>query len=276
MDGAETIARAFVVARRAATPVPDYPGTRPTTLAGAYAVQDRAIALRGGAVAGWKVGRVPAPYLEQLSVPRLAGPIFADQIRTASEAAAALPVIAGGFAAVEAEYLLRIGRAPAAGTTRLSLEDAVELVDAVHVGFEIASSPYPGINADGPLVTISDFGNHNALLIGPPVPDWRSRGFEDWAVATEIDGASVGEASARTMLDGPFGAVAFLVESLAARGLTLLPGQWISSGAVTGVHPVAVGARVAARFGELRVSGTIDAATRQESMSETKHGEWTG
>ncbi|MFV0624364.1 2-keto-4-pentenoate hydratase [Sphingomonas sp. ac-8] len=275
MDGAETIARAFVEARRAATPVADYPGARPTTLADAYAVQDRAIALRGGAVAGWKVGRVPAPYLEQLGVPRLAGPIFSDQIRTAADAAAALPVIAGGFAAVEAEYLLRIGSTPAPGTT-LTAEQAVDLVDAVHVGFEIASSPYAGINADGPLVTISDFGNHNALRVGAPVPDWRSRAFEDWQVSTHVDGACVGGAQARTMLDGPFGAVAFLVESLARRGLTLLPGQWISSGAVTGVHPVAVGAQVEARFGELRVSGTIEAAARQESMSETKHGEWTG
>jgi 2-keto-4-pentenoate hydratase len=276
MGGEATVARAFVEARRAATPLSSYPGTPPTSLAGAYAVQDQAIGLRGGAVAGWKVGRVPAPYLEQLGVPRLAGPIFADQIQTAGDGPAALPVIAGGFAAVEAEYLLRIGRAPAAGTTRLSLEEALELVDAVHVGFEVASSPYAGINADGPLVTISDFGNHNALVVGAPVPDWRSCAFEGWTVSTEVNGDCVGAASARTMLDGPFGAVAFLVESLGARGRTLEPGQWISSGAVTGVHQVAVGARVEARFGELRVSGTIEAAARQESMSETKHGERTG
>lgn len=276
MSGGETVARAFVEARRAAAPLGSYPGERPTSLAAAYAVQDHAIGLHGGAVVGWKVGRVPAPYLEQLGVPRLAGPIFADQVRTAGGASTALPVIAGGFAAVEAEFLLRIGRTPAAGTTQLSLEDAVALVDAVHVGFEIASSPYAGINADGPLVTISDFGNHNALVIGAAVPDWQSRSFEDWTVSTHVDGDCVGDASARTMLDGPFGAIAFLVESLGARGRTLEPGQWISSGAVTGVHEVAVGARAEARFGDLRVSGTTEAAARQESMSETKHGERTG
>jgi 2-keto-4-pentenoate hydratase len=266
MSGQEAIARAFVEARRAGTPLADYPGVRPISLTAAYGVQDQAIALRGGAVAGWKVGRVPAPYSDELGVPRLAGPIFGDQIQGAGDIAGddavALPVIAGGFAAVEAEYLLRIGRSPTPGTQRISLEEAIDLVDAVHVGFEIASSPYAGINADGPLVTISDFGNHNALLIGAPVADWSSRAFEDWQVATFVDGACVGEASARTMLDGPFGAVAFLVESLGARGRTLEPGQWVSSGAVTGVHQVAVGARVEARFGDLRVSGTIEAATR--------------
>ena len=276
MSGEEAIAQAFVEARRAGAALPAYPGVRPTSLAAAYGVQDHAIALRGGAVAGWKVGRVPAPYNDELSVPRLAGPIFADQIERAGEGRVALPVIADGFAAVEAEYLLRIGRSPRAGTARISLEEAVDLVDAVHVGFEIASSPYAGINADGPLVTISDFGNHNALLIGAPVAEWSSRAFEDWQVTTFVDDICVGEASARTMLDGPFGAVAFLVESLALRGRTLEPGQWVSSGAVTGVHQVAVGARVEARFGTLRVSGTIEAAARQESMSETKHGERTG
>lgn len=276
MSGEEAIARAFVEARRAGAALPTYPGGRPTSLGTAYGVQDHAISLRGGAVAGWKVGRVPAPHSDTLGVPRLAGPIFADQIQNAGDDPAVLPVIAGGFAAVEAEYLLRIGRSPRRGTQRISLEEAVDLVDAVHVGFEIASSPYAGINADGPLVTISDFGNHNALLIGAPVVDWSSRAFEDWQVATFVDGTCVGEASARTMLDGPFGAVAFLVESLAARGRTLEPGQWVSSGAVTGVHQVAVGARVEARFGTLRVSGTIEAAARQESMSETKYGERTG
>ena len=281
MSGDEAVARAFVEARRAGMPLAAYPGTPPTTLADAYRIQDRAISLRGGVIAGWKVGRVPAPYSGALGVPRLAGPIFADQIRSAGSDgkadAGALPVIPGGFGAVEAEYLLRIGRSPRPGSRRISLDEAVELVDAVHVGFEIASSPYAGINADGPLVTISDFGNHNALLIGAPVAEWSNRAFEDWNVATFVDGTCVGEASARTMLDGPFGAVAFLVESLGARGRTLEPGQWVSSGAVTGVHPVAVGARVEARFGDLRVSGTVDAAARQESMSvERKHGERTG
>jgi 2-keto-4-pentenoate hydratase len=37
---------------------------------------------------------------------------------------------------------------------------------------------------------------------------------------------------------------------MAGRGIALAPGQWISSGAVTGVHPVRPGQTVEAQFRE--------------------------
>ncbi len=37
---------------------------------------------------------------------------------------------------------------------------------------------------------------------------------------------------------------------MARRGIALQPGQWISSGAVTGVHDARPGQTVEARFGE--------------------------
>lgn len=259
MDNKDRIARTFVAARRGAYGVSEYPGTRPETLDGAYAIQDRAIEIDGRSVAGWKVGRIPAPLDGVLGTNRLAGPIFADQLHDAADTAT-LPVIADGFAAGEAEFCIRIGRAPPPGRTGLTLDEALELVDAVHIGVEIASSPYVHINRDGPLVTISDFGNNLGLLIGNPVPDWQELGFLDWPIVSRIDGAVVGQATARAMLDGPLGAVAFLVDCLSARGLALAPGQWVSSGAVTGVHAVRPGQRFEADFGDMQVSCAIEAA----------------
>lgn len=275
MGSHNRIARAFVEARHASRALPDYPGDRPTTLSDAYAIQDQAIALDGRAIVGWKVGRINAPTDAELGTNRLAGPIFADQLylQPGDGVPATLPIIRDGFAAAEAEYCVRIGRSPAAGSTELTIEEVLDLVDAVHIGIEIASSPYPRINIDGPLVTISDFGNNFGLLIGDAVPDWRSLAFLDWPVESRIDDQSVGQATARAMLDGPIGAVAFLIASLAERGIALQPGQWVSSGAVTGVHPVLPGNAFVATFGELRTGCTIDAATAQEKMQlETGHG----
>lgn len=257
MDNRDRIARAFVSARQQAAGLSPYPGERPETLGDAYAIQDRAIAFDARAVAGWKVGKINPPLDGRLGTNRLAGPIFADQVVGAETDR--LPVIADGFAAAEAEYCVRIGRS-SAGRSRLTLDEALELVDAVHIGIEIASSPYAGINADGPLVTISDFGNNFGLLVGEEVPGWRELSFLDWPVESRIDDAVVGSATARSMLDGPIGAVAFLVDSLAARGLTLEPGQWVSSGAVTGVHPIAPGQRFVATFGDMQVACAIEAA----------------
>ena len=75
---------------------------------------------------------------------------------------------------------------------------------------------------------------------------------EQSLIAYPIDsyGERIGAATAETMLDGPVGAVRFLLELMAARGIALQAGQWVSSGAVTGVHPVKPGDLVECRFGE--------------------------
>ena len=267
MGNRDRIAQAFVTARRQAAGLSPYPGDAPTTLADAYAIQERAIEIDGRRVAGWKVGRINAPLDGVLGANRLAGPIFADQI--VGREARDMAVIADGFAAAEAEYCVRIGRAPEPGRTGLSLDEALALVDAVHVGVEIASSPYAGINADGPLVTISDYGNNFGLLIGDEVPGWRNLGFLDWPVESRIDDAVVGSATARTMLDGPIGAVAFLVDCLAERGVALTPGSWVSSGAVTGVHQIRPGQRFEADFGVLHVACGIVAASGESDAART-------
>lgn len=240
-------ARAFVEARRDGHALPDYPGAIPPDLAAAYRVQDAALGLAQGDVAGWKVGRINPPVD---GIDRLSGPIFADSVFDATDADLPMPIFADGFGAAEAEFLIRIGTAPDPAKTHYTMEEARDLIDAVHVGIEIASSPFPGINDLGPTVTISDFGNNNGLVVGAAIPDWRAADVNAWPIALLINGETIGAATAAAMLDGPFGAARFLFEHMAQRGIALRPGQWISTGAVTGVHPVAVGDRVEARFAD--------------------------
>ncbi|MCU6454280.1 2-keto-4-pentenoate hydratase [Sphingomonas sp. A2-49] len=251
------IAHAFVAARRDGHALPDYPGAIPPDLATAYRVQDAALGLATGKVAGWKVGRINPPID---GIDRLSGPIFADTVFEATDGDLPMPVFADGFGAAEAEFLIRIAAAPDPAKMRYTMDEARDLIDAVHVGIEIASSPFPGINTHGATVTISDFGNNNGLVVGDAIADWRDVDLNRWPVTLEINGAPIGAATAATMLDGPIGAARFLFEHMAARGIALQPGQWISSGAVTGVHPVAVGDRVVATFdGRYTVGCTIEA-----------------
>ena len=279
-DEARRIANAFVAARREARPLSSYPGALPRSLDEAYRVQDRALALGAGAIGGWKVGRIMPPASGTVGSDRLAGPIFADSIllSRAGEKPVAMSVFEGGFGAAEAEFLLRVGAAPPSGKTEFSLDDAAALIDAVHLGIEIASSPLASINDLGPAVTISDFGNNNGLVVGEPIPDWRSLAFAGWRVSLMVDGVEAGSGQASAMPDGPLGAARFLFELLGRRGIAVAPGQWISSGAVTGVHPVAPGAFVEAVFdGTHRVSCTIEAATaKEDDRGELKDGRSTG
>ncbi len=256
-DNSTRIARSFVDARKAGAALPDFPGTMPTALSEAYEVQDIAIGLAHGQVAGWKVGRINPPLG---GIDRLAGPIFADQVVVANGAEISMGVFDGGFGAAEAEFLLRVGALPDPAKTTYTMDEARALIDAVHVGIEIASSPFPGINEHGPTVTIADFGNNNGLIVGDAIEGWQDADLNSWRVELSINGEQAGSGTTADMLDGPFGAARFLFEALAARGIALTPGQWISTGAVTGVHPVRIGDTVEARFdGRLTVECTIKA-----------------
>ncbi len=243
-----TVARAFVNARREGRSLPVYPGPVPVDLAAAYRIQDLALALDGRAVAGWKVGRIPDPDVAQLGANRLAGPILAGTVVEAvATHEAAMPAFSGGFIAVEAEFMLRL-RVPAHASAPLDDAAAQEWIDDVRIGIEIASSPYPGINDDGPCVTVSDFGNNAGALLGSAVRDWRARDLQAIEVSTEIAGREAGRATAANMLDGPYGALRFLLDHCGRRGIAPQSGWWISSGAVTGVHAAAVGDRAVVKF----------------------------
>ena len=255
---ARRIAEALVAARRDGRALPDYPGRLPTDLDQGYAVQDAAIELMGQRIGGWKVGRINPPID---GTARLVGPIFVDRIVVPSTNRVEMSTFFGGFGAAEAEFLLRVGAMPPAGKTCFTRDEAKALIDAVHVGIEVASSPFPGINSHGAPVTVSDFGNNNGLVIGAPIADWRDESFESWPVELAINGEVAGCGQAVDMLDGAIGAARFLFGALAERGIALEPGQWISSGAVTGVHPVSAGDAIEARFdGRMVVTCTIAAA----------------
>lgn len=264
---AAEIADRFLAARRAAGGLSGYPGDMPSSLDEAYAVQDAAIAAWNKPVVGWKVGRVPPPHAARFGADRIAGPIFSSRLAQLGGGEVEMAVFDRGFAAAEAEFLLRIGRTPDPAQTRFTLEDAAALIDAVHVGIEIASSPLGTINDLGPVAIVSDFGNNNGLVVGAAIPDWRSSNFETWPVATRVDGVSVGGGAANTFPDGALGSARFLFELMARRGIALEPGLWISSGAITGVHGAKPGQSVEVVFdGSMQVRCRLVAAKPETAV----------
>jgi 2-keto-4-pentenoate hydratase len=260
IDSLGEIAHAFVSARRDARGLCGYPGTIPADLDTAYAIQDAALAMDGRPVAGWKLGRIQPPFDRQFGANRLAGPIFAETVIHGDDAD--LPIIADGFGAAEAEFLLRLNQDVDPSQASWTVEQARDLVDAIHIGIEIASSPFRGINDGGPAVTASDFGNNFGLLVGPELKGSANQDLNAIQVATSIDGVLVGQATTAAMLDGPWGALRFLLELMHRRGIALQRGQWISTGAVTGVHPVEPGSRVEVRFDDQTIACRITAALR--------------
>lgn len=240
-NSARDIAGTFVAARREARALADFPGRPPSSLAASYRVQDEAIELWPDEIAGWKIGRVPAHQVAELGADRLAGPIFKKLVWTANGQAVDFPIYENGFAAVEAEYVFRMGADAPFGKAQWTRDEAIALIGAMHVGVETAGSPLATINDLGATVVVSDFGNNHGLILGPEVPNWRAKLDKGLTAETFIEGASVGIGGASSANDGPLDALVFLLGHLALRNRPLRAGQLVSTGAVTGVHDIAIG-----------------------------------
>lgn len=250
-DPAE-VARQFVGARRAARALPGFPGPIPPDMAAGYATQDVAIGLWPDAVVGWKVGRIAPELQAELKAERVMGPVFAGHVWAAdAPTPTPLPVFAGGFAAVEAEYIFRIGRDTPADKVEWTPDEALDYVDELLVGVEFAASPLATINVLGPRVVAADFGNNAGLILGRAVPNWRERPDEIPPCHAYIEGQLVGEGSPASIPGHPPGSLAFLLSATAKRGRPLKAGQLVTTGAASGIHDIEAGQTARITFGDL-------------------------
>lgn len=242
MPLSQDIASRFVTARLSAEALPDYPGALPTSLDAAYARQDAAIGLWPDTLIGWKVGRIPDAWLVRMGEDRLMGPVFKRQLRELQPGESAeLRVIRGGFAAVEAEYVFVLGADAEPGRADYLPETAAALAAELRVGIELAGSPLPTINALGPAVVVSDFGNNAGVFLGPAILDWQSRDWSSLTCATWIENALAGRGGALQLPGGPLAALAFALNRGARRGRPLKAGMIVSTGAATGIHDILAG-----------------------------------
>ncbi len=273
---ADDIAQSFVAARRGARALPGFPGEVPAKLAESYAIQEKAIALFDRPIIGWKIGRVAPDKQAEHQTERLCGPIFAPTLKHYAGEPLTLPVYEGGFAAVEAEYVFRVDHDADPDKTQYSEEEALRLIDAVFAGVEMAGSPLATINVLGPTVVASDFGNNFGLILSTRLGEFDSDSTEHslspeavaaFKATTEIDGKIAGEGGLFTMPGGPLKAIAWLAGFLAARGRPLTKGQYISSGATTGIHDIHAGSTSVVRFSG---PGALGAEIRLKTVKLTE------
>ena len=248
-EQAAAIASAFTGARRAGASLPDFPGDIPADLVSAYEVQDLAIARWDDQVVGWKVGYIAAERRDASGDDRLLGPIFKRRLQNATGSTAVdIQVFAGGFAAVEAEYVMELLEDAPSDQLEWTPEQAEALPARLYIGVEVASSPLATINILGPSVVVSDFGNNNGLVLGPEIPDWTSRDDNTLRAETLIEGEMVGTGGAERLPGGLRTAFAFALARSARRGRPLKRGDLIATGNATGIHDISVGQTALVRF----------------------------
>lgn len=247
----QDISADFRQARLEGRPLQAYPGAAiPANLESAYAIQDMSIDSWPDKVAGWKVAMIQPTWRETYPAERVIGPVFAASVWTAGKDELDIPIIDGGYAAVEAEFAVRIAVTIPADAVFHDPLDLLPYVESVHAAIELAGSPLASLSALGPGAVASDFGNNAGLVIGPDLPMEVLSSPSSGVSETFVNGTSAGSGGAARVPGGPLAAVLFLVAALRKRGRALHAGEWVSTGATTGIHPVRVGDRVLATFGE--------------------------
>jgi 2-keto-4-pentenoate hydratase len=243
---ADAIAEQFVRARLGARALPEYPGVVPPDLATAYRCQDLALARWPEPLGGWKVARISETHQAHYREERLIGPVLAPNIRVGAPGRSIdCPVFEGGFAAVEAEIVICVGRDAPPDKTEWTIDEAADFAGEVCIGIEIASSPLATLNDLGPGAVISDFGNNWGVVVGTAVNDWRS--LYEVTAQTFIDDELVGR-GVTSLRHGPLGALAFTLAKCARRGRPLQAGAVITTGMITGVHDIRPGQRALCAF----------------------------
>ena len=260
------IAESFVEARARGASLPDFPGSIPADLVAAYRVQDLAIARWPDRVVGWKVGFIAAERRDGSGDDRLLGPIFSAGLLDATGGNVEFPVFSGGFAAVEAEYVLRLEADAPAGKTDWTPAEAASVPATLHIGVEVASSPLATINLLGPRVVVSDFGNNNGLIMGAEIPGWLAIPEVELTCHTFIEERLVGSGGATTLPGGLRTAFAFALSRSAKRGRPLKAGDLIATGNATGIHDIAVGQSARISFTGL---GDITCRARAAGPADT-------
>ncbi|MEQ8205729.1 MAG: hypothetical protein RIA65_06105 [Woeseia sp.] len=222
----------------------------PTSIDQAYEIQFASIAQWPDDVAGWKVARLPPHDRGKFPAERLAGPVFARTVREVEAGAKSVgQIYEGGFAAIEAEFILEIGMKIPPSDREWSDQDILEHIAAAYGGAEIASSPMPSAIELGCMAIIPDLGINTGIIVGPEIPEFESLSADALSIRVSVDGGVVGEARPGPIAGAPFEAIRFLIGHCGRHGIELPAGSLVSTGLLTAAHEVTVGSIARVDYG---------------------------
>jgi 2-keto-4-pentenoate hydratase len=228
MDRIAAAADLIAAARRDGTRLDLLPEAfRPRDEAEAYRVQKALHARLRGRRIGYKIGCTTPVMQKFLRIPNpCAGAMFDTGM---SHLSATLPFAAFRHVGIECEIAVRLGSDVASGP--FTAERMAKAVTTCMAAIEIVDDRFVDYRKmDTPTLIADDFFNWGCVL-GPEV--LADAGAMTEAVGTTaINGVEVGRGRGSDVLGHPLNALAWLAESLAARGEHLRAGEIVSTGSL--------------------------------------------
>lgn len=244
--GANTLAEARR-SNRALTALPA--PYRPRTNADGYRMQDAFRALWGDRVVGWKIGATAKPVQEKFGTDEpFAGPFFAG---TTFASPAQTPWKRYVHRAIESEFAFRFATALPARTTSYGRTEILAAIDALVPAIEIVGPRFNDLLFGRCPTAIADCAVNAGFVLGAPVAKWRHVDLVTHRVRLAVDGKTVAEGTGAAVLGDPLIVLDWAVNHLNRRGITIEPGQTISTGTTTGIVHLEAGQTAIADFGSL-------------------------
>ena len=232
------------------------PRLTPPDAATAYEIAGDVAAALGWEIGGWKIAAFKEEMQRRLRADApIYGPVYAHLIATTPHSVAharqCSPI-------PEVEFVARLGRDLSPRDEPYTFKEALDAVESLHPGIELAECRFVHDDAFPPLPAIlADGAGSGGLVYGAAIEGWRDKDVAGQEVVLYCDGVARRQGSAAAALDHPVRPVLWLANELSRRGIGLKAGQVVSTGTLTGMLAPKAGETFVADFGPFgRVEAT--------------------
>jgi 2-keto-4-pentenoate hydratase len=220
----------------------------PRDEAEAYAIQRAQFSALGLSVGGWKSTMLDA---DTGTFAAIAGSALFTSPARLSPASA--PSAGSSEFGIEPEIAFRMARTvrvlPAEPSQRRAA--LIEAIGSAHAAIEIVVSRFVDFNAVTPLERLADNIINEALVIGPPIGEWRAFDVTNLPLQVSVGAVPVYSGHGGHPLNDPLLPVVWLAGALLEHGRALEAGQIVTTGSCNGLRMVAAGQSARADFGPL-------------------------
>jgi 2-keto-4-pentenoate hydratase len=235
------------------------PGLAPATRADGYAIQACLERYSAQPRAGWKIAGTNVAGQRHIGVDSpLAGRLLAERLVWAGAGEVARLSLEGNAMRVaEPEFAFRFGHELPPREAPRTLPEVMAAVAELHLAIEMPDSRLAEYASAGAPALIADNACARDLVVGPPVAaGWRETDLAAQRVHAHVVQAGVGDryerdGSGANVLGDPRIALAWLVNEVSSLGITIAPGEFVTTGVVTVPLEVRPGDRIEADFGSL-------------------------
>lgn len=222
------------------------PDAAPATLAEAYRVQAELARLAGG-YRGWKVGSLTPEQRARAGVDRpVAARLLAPYVHVSP---ATVPHRRFVRPLLECELAFALARDLPPRDAPYDEDEIYAAIEAMHPVIEIADLRLP----PGPslAMNVADAMANGGFVVGPAIASWASMDRGAVEVVLKVNGQQAARGVGATVLGDPLRAIALLADNPVPGSPGLRRGDYVTTGSLTGMTPVAPGDVAVAEFGFL-------------------------